>query len=33
MMVMESFSIMLDMVVSETYNLDKHPPKDTSLKT
>jgi hypothetical protein len=33
MMVMESFSIVLDMVVSETYSLDKHPPKDISLKT
>jgi hypothetical protein len=23
----------LDMVIPETYSLDKHPPKDISLKT
>jgi hypothetical protein len=31
--VMHPLAIVLDMVVSETYSLDKHPPKGISLKT
>jgi hypothetical protein len=30
---MHPLAIVLDMVVSETYSLDKHPPKGISQKT